>query len=201
MDNPQPENSEPIEVKTQSDLEILLAGYSEPAKSIEPVIENNPTEPAPVQPSQTQPQVSEPVKSVDPNAPYGYYLRGKKKGLPRTTPYFSAKNNYQPPATVTPVNPTLNATLIDGGLFLTLINLVIPLAITLANNHFSNDKVKPDQLKLTKDQIKDLDPICDAVMKQVSMTGNPMVLLLIGLFAAFGLNLMAAKLDSNYKPK
>ena len=185
----------------QSDIDLLMNQYNKPAKSIEVIIDK-PTEPTKVtvSPSNVPPVVT-PNSGADPDAPFGRYMKGKKKGQPRTSPYTGSNPKYlpPPPAPVQPAAPpALSGMLIDGGLFLTLVNLVVPMIIALGNNTFEKDKskhIKPEKLQLSKEQLRELDPLCDAVMKQISMTGDPKILLFIGLAAAYGLNFMAVKMS------
>jgi len=198
------QNQEPKQVDTtQSELDALMAMYSNPAKKVEdqPVVSNGSTTvQMTTQPVVTQQVIPPAPTSTDPEAPYGRYQRGKKKGQPRTAPFISAKALPSQPVQVQtqPQTAKLSGMLIDGGLFLTLINMAVPLLITVIHNAMEKDKKKhidPKKLKLSNDQIKELDPVCDAVMKQVSLTGNPLVILLIGLLTAYGLNFMAIKLE------
>lgn len=198
----------------QSEIDKLMSQYSAPAKVTETArVENGAgsvqsppsasASPLVVAEGSQPPVVAVQMNATNAEAPYGYYKRGKDKGKPRTTPYINAKGQSSAPAP-TPVQPApapqakLNAMLINAGMFLTLVNLIVPLAISGINNYIEKDKKKYIDLKrlaLTKDQIKELDPVVDAVIKQVSLTGNPLVLLFFGLFAAYGLNLMMVKMD------
>jgi len=190
----------------QQELDMFMAQYKTEAVIVEPKKEettstetvNNLTVQTPVQPT--------PI-ITDSEAPYGRYQRGKKKGQPRTAPYISSKGVSSVP--VSPAanpalpqqQPKLSGMLISAGLFLMLVNLCLPLFISMVNNFFSKDKLNPDHLKLTKDQIKELDPVCDAVMKQASVTGNPVLLLILGICTAMGMNYMMWKMKQpNTKP-
>jgi hypothetical protein len=188
------------ESSTVSDQEIedLMSLYTKPAKETE----ITPTETVAPE-AEEKTNVSEPVKpttqpSGDQAAPYGRYASGKKAGQPRPAPKGAAPIQ-QPTAQAQQPEATLTGDLIDGGLFLTMINLIFPMLIAFANNYFSDDKINPEKLKLTKEQIKDLTPITDQAMKQISLTGNPIVILCIGLCAAFGINLMALKMEQQTK--
>jgi hypothetical protein len=99
-----------------------------------------------------------------------------------------------------PTNQTsINGSIIDAGLFLTGINLIFPLMIVFCNNYFSDDKIDPKQLKLKDEQIKDLKQVCQDALKQVNLTGNPIVILLVLLCSAFAVNFMAIKMDIEIK--
>ena len=188
--------------KAQKELDELMAQYKEPAKSL--LSQPEKIEPKPVENATPDLQVNidKPIQQPvtpqvpsDPSAPYGRYLRGKKKGQARTTPYISVKGVSSVPMVHTPQEPPkLSGMLISGGLFLMLVNLCLPLFFALCNNFISKDKINPDHLKLTKEQVKELDPVCDEAMKQASVTGNPIVLLFLGIFAAMGMNYMMWKM-------
>ncbi len=163
-------------------------------------------EPKPTEQSTTVPPTTETIgtskdipngsQGVDPAAPFGYYMKGKKKGQPRHAPYTPIGARNFTPQQANAISPQIQGgILITGGLFLTLINLIIPLLVSVLNNWLTDTKIKPEQMQLDKAQLKELDPVCDAVMKQMSMTGNPMVLLFIGLFSAYGLKFMDLKLN------
>jgi hypothetical protein len=191
----------------QRELDELMGTYKTPAKSLVPVVEKvEDKTPENLQVNIDKPiqQIVTPTISNDPDAPYGRYLRGKKKGQARTTPYISAKGVSSVPMVQTPQEPPkLSGMLISGGLFLMLVNLCLPLFFAMCNNFLSKDKINPEHLKLTKEQIKELDPVCDAAMKQASITGNPIVLLFMGIFAAMGMNYMMWKMktDANGQSK
>jgi len=194
MDNEILEAEKPVETidDAQKKIDALFSQYetvvAEPEKVdvVQPVIE-------PVQNVQ-QPVAQQPT--TDPAAPYGYYQKGKKKGQPRPTPYTPLHQRGLPVQPVQQIDPKIQGgILITGGLFLTLINLIIPLLVSVLNNWLTDTKIKPEQMQLSKEQIKELDPVCDAVMKQMTLTGNPMVLLFIGLFSAYGLKFMDLKLN------
>lgn len=183
----------------QAELDKLMNQYNVPAKSLIDL----PTS-APV----SEPVISAKVDTTtvpDKDAPFGRYQRGKLKGQPRSTPYISQKTGLSsaPPMVAPgPVEPPkLTGMLISGGLFLMLVNLCLPLFFAVVNNFFSKDKLNPDNLKLTKEQIKELDPVCDAAMKQASVTGNPVLLLILGICTAMGMNYMMWKMKNDSKPK
>ncbi len=201
MELEQPPTEQPLKTveDAQREIDALFGQYETVAEETIkpdaiPVVETQPVSPGisqPVSPGFSSP----PIPGADADAPYGRYVKGKKAGQPRPKPrqYYG----QQPVVQQLPAAPPkLSGMLIDGGLFLTLVNLVIPMLICVGNNYFSDKKIKPEKIQLSKEQLRELDPVCDAVMKQVSMTGNPMLLLFIGLFAAYGLNFMAVKIET-----
>jgi hypothetical protein len=129
-------------------------------------------------------RVSDDVAKANPDK---YFTRGSKKGLPKN-----------PQKTMQELNPPakemqISGSLIDGALFIMLVDLLFPLIITLVNNKVSKDKVDVEDLQLTEKQKKDLEPIATEAMKSMSMKANPMLLMLISFAGIYGINFMAAK--------
>lgn len=133
-----------------------------------------------------------PAAPVDIEAPFGRFSNGK----PRKSPQKNAPVNTQNAANaITADAATVSGVLIDGAIFILMVDMVFPLAIALVNNYFSEDKINPERLKLTPEQRKQIEPIIDKVMKNITMTGNPFVILFFTLVTAYGVNFMAAKFD------
>ncbi len=99
----------------------------------------------------------------------------------------------------TPETMTLSGEVLSGTLFLTLIESIMPLVIGILSERFDNKKVDVKKLKLTAAQRKELEPICDAVVKQMNVKSNPIVLLVISLLGIYGLNYMALREDAPTK--
>lgn len=130
----------------------------------------------------------------DPNKWQGdnrYYQTGKKAGQLRPKPKVSASYNMN-------ATTTIPATmLINGALFLTVVNIIFPLVIVAVNNWLSpKEKMTVKQMKLTKEEQKEIDPLMDATLKQLNIAGNPLVLLIITLTASYAGKFMAVKLSS-----
>lgn len=129
-------------------------------------------------------RVSEDVAKANPDK---YYTRGSKIGLPK-----------KPQKTMQELNPPakemqISGSLIDGALFIMLVDLLFPLIITLVNNKVSSDKIDVEDLQLTEKQKKDLEPIATEAMKSLSMKANPMMLMIVSFAGIYGINFMAAK--------
>lgn len=112
-----------------------------------------------------------------------HYVRGPKKGQPKekgsSTVRVSSKSSES--------DGNISGSVITAGLFLLIIDTVLPMVIVLLNNRFSEKKMKAEVLKLTDEQRKELEPLADQVLKQIQMTGNPTAVLLltfVGLYAA-----------------
>jgi hypothetical protein len=85
---------------------------------------------------------------------------------------------------------SFSSSIITGALFMLFIDLVIPALITLINNKVSKKKIRAEQLKLSNDQRKELEPIADEVAKQINLQGNPVTVLVASLAAIYLGNLM-----------
>jgi len=83
--------------------------------------------------------------------------------------------------------------LISGALFISLIDLIFPMIISFANNQFTKVKIKADQLSLTAQQKKDLEPICDQVVKHLKIEANPVTILVVSLAGIYGINYLSLK--------
>ena len=117
-----------------------------------------------------------------------YYQSGKKQGQLR------GKRKQQAP-TVDNSDATISGAVIDGALFLMLIDLLIPFLIQVVNNRFSDVKIKDSDIQLSAEQKRKLEPLADRVVAMMSMKANPVVLLVVAMTSIYGLNFMAAKMD------
>jgi len=120
-----------------------------------------------------------------------FYQRGSKKGTLREKPYVKATYNH---AASTSIPATM---LINGALFLSVINFIIPLLICTVNNYMSpKEKVTVKDLQLSKEEKKEIDPLMDATLKQLNIQGNPLILLSITLVSAYAMKFVNFKLVS-----
>lgn len=123
-------------------------------------------------------------------APQEFYVRGPKKGQPKPPRKIYTPTGQQIPATPPPQNNQLALnTLISGAMFITLIDLLIPLTIAGLNNLFNKKvKLEADKLKMTQSQRNDLSQIGEAVVKELKINAPHWVLLLLALFGIYGFN-------------
>lgn len=144
-----------------------------------------------------------------------YYQTGKKAGELKK----SSVGNTQVKPSVMPQSgqplPNVPAnqpgggiqnTLITGSLFLLVVDLVIPFTIAAVNNWFSKDKIDSSKLGLTDKQKKDLEPLCNEVVKYLNLNANPLVIFIVSYGAICVMNYMLqkslAKLEKkNKKPE
>lgn len=90
---------------------------------------------------------------------------------------------------------------INGILFLSIIDLFMPMVIRLLHELLDNKtKITPQQwkrLRLTEAQKKELEPIVDEFVKQFDITANPTVLFLASLAGLYSLNYMTLRAESS----
>src|SRR3982751_4607616 len=104
-------------------------------------------------------ETTEQKPPADPSAPFGRFANGKPRKRPSKASDMKDASTEQIPDSVAA------GILIDGAMFIALIDMVLPMIICLINNRFSDEKIKPEDLQLRKDQKNQLTPIVDAVMK------------------------------------
>lgn len=189
-------NDNPAPSKTLG-LDSLLADYKEPLQ-VNPGAVNTP------QPNTGQtinPNLSKPLVNAINGAEQQFYKTGKKAGQPK--PNKGAKQSFTPPPVSQPIQqgPTINSQLISGTLFITLIDVIIPVAISFIHNRFSKSKIESSALKLTPEQRKDLEPLCDQVVQQLNLRANPAILLAISLGGIYVMNFMLQKNLADLKAK
>lgn len=85
--------------------------------------------------------------------------------------------------------------IISGALFITIIDLILPMAIATVNNVIDKNgqKVSAHQLKMTQTQRNELEPIATEIMKQAMIKGNPMFLLVLSMIGIYGGNFVQQK--------
>lgn len=188
--------------------EALAAEYSEPA------IEETAKEPEqpPVQnlgpidqPEQVKPSVDENGRvseSVWRANPDKYYQRGSKKGLPREKPLIYTE--YKP----SPNESELTGDLIGGAMFISMIDLFLPGLIVLINNFVVKDKkdlIKMEEMQLSKETMKRLEPVADASLRRLKLRGDPTVWLFITMMGCYAIRFgqikFERKLEEAMKPK
>ncbi len=165
----------PATTHTTEDLDALLAGYN---KSLTVDEEKTSTE-TPIQNAEVV--SSQPVTWQGNPA---YFQTGKKAG--------QLKPNMKHKAPMVE-SAEISGTLIDGALFIMLIDLLVPMLITIANNKFSDTEIDIEDLQLSEKQKKDLSPLADEVVKKLSIEGHPVTMLVLGMAGIYGINFMAAR--------
>jgi hypothetical protein len=92
-----------------------------------------------------------------------------------------------------PHDATISGDLINGALFLMLIDLIMPMLIAFMNNKTSKKKIDASDLQMTEKQKKDLEPIANSVTKMLNINAHPVTALVIALAGIYGINLVALK--------
>lgn len=176
------ENLPPVESKPvhADDLDDLLAQYGAPMEVNKPdTIDGTETERIVALSNEGNTPLAE-EKLGNPK----YYQRGKKAGQLRPG-YEPAKESM-----------TVSGDLLDAGMFLTLIDTILPMVIAFANNSFSVIKIDPDKLQLTEKQKRQLEPIVTQVVKKLSLTGDPVFILLASLASMYGIQYWSLRVEA-----
>ena len=89
----------------------------------------------------------------------------------------------------------ISGEVISGAMFITLIDLIIPMSIVTLNNTLdkSGRKMKVDELRMKASQRKELEPIAEEVMRELEVKANPIVIMIVSLISIYGLNFMNIK--------
>jgi hypothetical protein len=124
-----------------------------------------------------------------------YYRTGKKAGQPRPPKKNAVTVNKATEQT------TLSGEILTGALFITMVDLILPMIISGINNRFSKDKIKASDLYLSQKQKNELAPIADRVVKQFDFNGNPNILLLFSMVGIYGANFAMLKLTKSNNEK
>jgi hypothetical protein len=76
---------------------------------------------------------------------------------------------------------------INGAMFVSMIDLILPAALLFIAKQFDlvSDKVKADDIRLSKKQIDNIEPIAEEVAKEVFNNMSPVSALLLSLATAY----------------
>lgn len=134
----------------------------------------------------------------DINDPRFYFQSGKKKGQRRPQPK-GVNVSFKNPTT----EKVLSGEIISGALFLSMIDMVLPMILAGLNNQFTKVKIDPDKMQLTDKQKKELEPLFNAIVKAIKFEGNPVLLGVVGLGSIYAMNFImlrtAAKIEQQTK--
>ena len=90
----------------------------------------------------------------------------------------------------------ISGELLTGAMFLTLIDMLFPMIIATINNTIDKKKqVSAQSLKITQTQKNELEPIADAVMKEIQIKANPVYILIASMLSIYGMNFLKAKYE------
>lgn len=134
---------------------------------------------------------STPFISHDPsqNPQQEFYKRGAKKGQPKPP-----KKGLAPPLTPSGTMGIQATALISGALFITMIDILLPLIIATLNNWKKGSvKINAEDMKLTASQKTELAPIGDGVVREYKINANPGALLLVAGIGMYSMAFLTAK--------
>lgn len=183
------------EPKESGEVEIDLSEYSEPVVIPQP-------EPEPVkspiidmgipldEPQAEETVSNEPAWKGNPE----YFQTGAKAGQkrqrkPRTRMQYTGA--YE--------ESTISADIITGAMFISLVDLLIPMLFVTINNYLTGEKLKPTDLSLSAEQCRKLEPVADKAMSYIKLRGNPLIILGLTLLGMYSMQLVKAKME--YKVK
>lgn len=182
----------PVDVNPIDELQSLLSGYTKPAT----VIETPAEKPAMPEPSQQAPPPMQPN-----GAPhwYGnplYYQSGKKQGQLKPPPKKSIF--AQPQVSVnTDTTSTIGGDVITGALFLSMVNLMLPMLFSLIHNMIVRDKRKRidyEHLQLPDKDLRQLETLADKALKHIKIEANPVAVLLFAMVGMYGMQFATVKM-------
>ncbi len=173
---------------TAEDIAKMFSGYQSPAIVEETKTEENES-------SESAEQISnvsnEPQRdsTISNDAPYGKFANGK----PRKRPARNSTTNDLKDREEAKIDAGI---MIDGAMFLMMVNMLIPLILSSVNNYFSKTKVKPEAIEMTEKQESKFAPLVDRCLRGIEMKGNPQSLLMFGLLTIFGVNFINARMEA-----
>ncbi len=182
QETPAPAPAPVTDISSDATIAGILSEYKTAEMTIDPPKVDAPAGDA----AQGPPDLSDPTK---------YFQSGKKKGQPKPGKGGRAANTMSA-AGLGNEGGTMNvpvSDLLTGALFISMIDILLPLLIEVVNNKFSKDKIKASDLTLTAEQQKRLSPIADELVKRLNLDLHPGLLLILGLAGIYGLNYAAIK--------
>lgn len=94
---------------------------------------------------------------------------------------------------------TISADIVTGAMFISLVDLLMPMAFVTLNNYLTGEKLKPSDLSLSAEQCRKLEPVADRAMSYIKLRGNPLIILGLTLMGLYSMQLVKAKME--YKVK
>ena len=168
------------DVTANQDIADILGDY----KSVEMTIDPPKADAAAAATPDGPPDLSDPAK---------YFQSGKKKGQPKPQKGARVENTMNAAGLGGGNMSVPVSDLLTGALFISMIDILVPLLIEVVNNKFSKEKIKASDLTLTAEQQKRLSPIADELVKRLNLDLHPGLLLILGLAGIYGLNYAAIK--------
>ena len=121
-----------------------------------------------------------------------YFQSGKKKG--QLKPKGRDILGGEVKATVDPSPKAIKGSnILSGLMLLTLVDLIFPLLLQVANNKFSKVKIKASDLRIKKTQKNELEPLANMVVESLNIEANPIQMFAVSMIGVYGLNLVEAR--------
>lgn len=181
----------------ETEVEIDLSEYKEPVIIPEPPTESPiidmgipPIDDDGPEVIQDNPVDNEPGWKGNPE----YFQTGAKAGQKR-----QRKPRTRMQYTGTYEESTISADIITGAMFISLVDLLIPMLFVTINNYLTGEKLKPTDLSLSAEQCRKLEPVADKAMSYIKLRGNPLIILGLTLLGMYSMQLVKAKME--YKVK
>lgn len=118
-----------------------------------------------------------------------YFQSGPKQGQkrqrkPRTTMAYTGK--YE--------ESEISADVITGAMFLSVVDLLIPMLFITINNYITGENLKPGDMALSTEQLKKLETVADRAMSYIKLRGNPLIILGLTMLGLYSMTLVKAKM-------
>jgi|SRR5882672_6670439 len=88
--------------------------------------------------------------------------------------------------------PLFVGAVINGAIFITIIDIFMPMIIAGVHNQFNENKIKPSDLKMPKETRSELEPLCNEVIKSMNIQMDPKWALLLTVVSMYGMSYMTA---------
>lgn len=168
--------------------ESILSGYEQPKEvdapeAIAPALDGDPKK-------ETEASVSQGSWEGNPE----YYQSGDKKGQ---------KRNRKIKATIdkNAVTSIPGSYIVTAAMFLMLVDTIIPMILVGLNNWVTDTKIDLEDVRLKREIRKEIEPLGDATLKQLNLTGNPGLMLILAMSCHYSWNFMLARVKAKNEPK
>jgi hypothetical protein len=173
-----------VEEKPAPSFESLLSEYGQPAETKEQQTETN----------ESVGKIDDDTRPSWEGNP-AYFQTGKRAGQKRPN---RARLKFVPGEEVSEIDGEL----ITGALFLSMIDLLLPLLIAGIHNGVTKKKenrLKWNDLQMSAEQKKQLSPIADRVVKMIKLEGHPILIMSLTMLGLYGLNYATARMENSMK--
>ncbi len=192
-------NDEPVKEDVKDNGVIDLSSYKEPAEI--PVTKEEPKSPiveVGFNPDDYDEIKEEPLKEENKEQSPGTGWKGNPEYV-QSGPRAGQKRLRKPKTTMaytgTYAESEISADIITGAMFISLVDLLMPMAFVTINNYLTGEKLKPSDLSLSAEQSRKLEPVADRAMQYIKLRGNPLIILGLTLTGLYSMQLVKAKME------